>query len=156
MRNIAVYPNVLGEDFARRVLGLIKTGKFVKKLHPLDDRGYSCSYSVSAKLAAHSEVMEAAKRVSKSLWDAECFRLYVYRMDEGDHFKQHIDSGEHGVYYLCEDWVEDWGGVLSTENEKFVPAFDVAATVAARCPHLVTPVTAAAKFPRYTLLLQRR
>jgi Rps23 Pro-64 3,4-dihydroxylase Tpa1-like proline 4-hydroxylase len=150
--NIRVHRNFLGEELARTVLELVKSGEFKRHVHELK-KGYSCSYSRCVDLENHPVIRDLSKRAAKHS-PGSYSSSRVYRMDEGDHFLTHSDLGEHGVYYFSEGWEEDWGGVLLSEGEKFVPEFDALAFVAHGRPHSVSHVTNKAKSPRYTILIQ--
>jgi len=148
---ITVVRNLLGVK-ARKVLGVVSALDYVKLGTQASlQSDYSCSYSrAQTPLELQPVAIDIAGCVGR-----EPHKVFVYRMVEGDHFKRHQDSGDHAVYYLTEDWEEDWGGVLEADGgEKFVPELDAVAVVSSFHPHWVTPVTGKAKHPRYTILVQ--
>lgn len=88
--------------------------------------------------------------------------LRAYRMTEGDQFRVHIDdyAGPVGfIYYLSKNWKWDWGGILMTvDGDRMIPAlpkFNQLVIIdhgRSRPPHLVTPIAAFAREPRYMFL----
>lgn len=148
---LRVNRNVLGHDEALKVLEVAKNGKYEKVVQKSTDRSdYSCSYSrwVTNDPVIRSAVQKIAASVGRNPG-----QFFVYRMDEGDHFRLHKDSGMHVVYYLSEGWQEEWGGVLELEgNQKFVPEFDASVAVSHMTTHWVTPITG--DKPRYTILVK--
>lgn len=88
--------------------------------------------------------------------------LRAYKMMAGDHQRIHIDeyAGPVGfIYYMSKDWKWDWGGLLMTANgddmTPSLPKFNQLIVLnhgKSRPPHMVTPVTAFAREPRYMLV----
>lgn len=93
---------------------------------------------------------------------------YILKYEEGDFSRVHTDDARGNVkrvdlgilYYVCESWMWDWGGLLLVaENDK---AEDMKAILPKhnriillnhqrKCPHSVTPVVKYAKNPRYCI-----
>lgn len=82
--------------------------------------------------------------------------LKAYRLDEGGHFRTHLDdtiSKVSFVYYLSKNWKWDWGGLLLAVDDAakvVLPKYN-SMVVMSGIPHLVTRVEAHAKEPRYML-----
>ncbi len=91
---------------------------------------------------------------------------YILKYKEGDFSRTHTDDlrGEVNrvdigiLYYLCDRWVWDWGGLLligkTTESEEMkaiLPKHNrlILLNHQKRCPHSVTPVLKFAKNERY-------
>lgn len=91
---------------------------------------------------------------------------YILKYSEGDFSRVHTDDARGNVervdvgilYYLCDSWMWDWGGLLlvvgDDKAEEMTAVFPknnriILLNHQRKCPHAVTPVTKYAKNPRY-------
>ncbi|MES2960905.1 MAG: 2OG-Fe(II) oxygenase [Pseudomonadota bacterium] len=91
---------------------------------------------------------------------------YILKYEENDFSRVHTDDARGNVarvdvgilYYLCDSWMWDWGGLLliaendrSEEMKAIFPKSNrlIILNHQRKCPHSVTPVTKYAKNARY-------
>ena len=97
-----------------------------------------------------------------------CETTYIIKSMENDFSRVHTDDlrGEVDrvdiglLYYVCDDWKWDWGGILmigeNTKTDKMeaiIPKNNrlVLINNQRRCPHWITPVAKYAKYNRYAV-----
>lgn len=93
---------------------------------------------------------------------------YILKYEENDFSRVHTDDVRGNVervdigvlYYLCDRWIWDWGGLLLVAKNKFSDDMEAVLPKKNRliilnhqkkCPHSVTPVTQYAKESRYCI-----
>jgi Rps23 Pro-64 3,4-dihydroxylase Tpa1-like proline 4-hydroxylase len=103
--------------------------------------------------------------------DLNDYNLRCYKMDEGCHYRTHLDQWVSSVgclYYINRDWIWDWGGIfhldtaseLSDDSDSVIPIFPkfnraliINNTLDKfKFPHFVSHVTDYAMNPRFTLV----
>jgi hypothetical protein len=136
--------------------------------HPDDDEQYIARFHRSTSLLRNPLVDLLVRDSIKPLIDSlslsnvdETFSLFAYKMEPGDVFRSHVDDyvGRVGfIYYLCERWKWDWGGVLCVQmNGQLIstlPRFNrlVIINHGLRLPHFVSMVADYALEPRFMLV----
>lgn len=139
--------------------------------HPKSNEPYIAKFDRSEGLENHTRISELVNTkfnealVNLSGISLDEFNHRCYRLDQGDHFRTHIDDyiGDIGcIYYINRDWRWDWGGILhvteDSESEDIIsifPKFNRAMFINHRVfkfPHFVTQIAEHALKPRYTLL----
>ena len=100
-------------------------------LLPKKNESYSAQFWRSESIEMSSEFKKIVKeKFSKKIREMVSdhlneFDTRAYRLDKGDHYRIHIDSyagNVNIVYYLNEEWIWDWGGILhicSGEDEEY-------------------------------------
>ena len=148
------------------------TGKYGKSFtkspyFPRKEETYTAKFWRSNKLESETEnifgeyFVPALKSISQlelSKFDRRC-----YKLDEGCHYRTHIDDWLGGMsctYYINKDWVWDWGGILhvgpddnSDQLTSIFPKFNRAIFISHegfRFPHFINPVTKYALNPRFS------
>jgi len=96
--------------------------------------------------------------------DVTSYALSCMQMKKGNYYRTHVDGwqGEYNsIFYINQDWVYDWGGLLHVVEDKedgyfetILPKFNrlvILHNEKFKCPHFVTPINEYALHPRYTL-----
>ena len=142
---------------------------------PKEDESYSARFWSSAKLVSQVEKIHDKyfKPLLKEISSFELskFDIRCYKMDEGCHYRTHLDqwvSDVGCIYYINQKWMWDWGGIfhLDTASEEIddsdsvvpiFPKFNRALIMnntleKFKFPHFISHVADYAQDPRYTLI----
>jgi len=139
---------------------------------PNDNETYSARFWRSEAIVNSPEVQKILKQYFKNQameWvgsDLKEFDVRAYRLNQGDHYRTHIDSyagSVNFIYYLNMDWVWDWGGVLHICSDKdedycqpIFPKFNrlvVLNNKAFHSPHFVSSISEFALCERYCIVI---
>ena len=150
------------------------TGKYGKSFtkspfFPEVEEVYTAKFWRSNKLESDTEnifgehFIPALKSISQlelTEFDRRC-----YKLDEGCHYRTHIDDWLGGVgciYYINKNWIWDWGGILhvgvddnSDQIIPIFPKFNRAIFISHggfRFPHFISPVTEYALTSRFSYI----
>jgi hypothetical protein len=148
--------------------GHCKTGS---PFFPAEDEVYTAKFWRNEELESNENIeiifenhfIEVFNKLSES--ELTKFDIRCYKMDEGCHYRQHMDDwvGDIGcMYYFHKRWVWDWGGItylgLEDDSDSVIPIFPKFNRAVFsnhkkyRFPHFVSHVADYAKETRLSLI----